>query len=372
LPERKKQSVITIQNMEKRLILAINPGSTSTKFSLFEEENLIFEKNLRHTTDELKGFDKITDQFHFRKDLIMNELFERKTDLTRIMAVVGRGGLVKPIESGIYTVNSKLKDDLLSGFLGQHASNLGGLIADDIAVSLPSSAAYIVDPVVVDEMQDVARISGHPEISRRSIFHALNQKAVARIYAVSVNKKYEDLNLVIAHMGGGISVGAHMKGRVIDVNNALDGDGPFSPERSGGLPSGQLVDLCFSGKYSLSELKSMLTGKGGMVAYLGTNSFIEVCKMAESGDQNALLIRNAAAYQVAKQIGAMATALNGKVDAVILTGGMAHQETHVNNIKSMVSFIAEVIVYPGEDEMKALAFNGLLALDGKIEIKTYS
>ena len=357
--------------MENRLILAINPGSTSTKFSLFEEENLVFEKSLRHSAEELENFDKITDQFHFRKDLIMMELTERKIDSARIAAVVGRGGLVKPIESGIYEVNQRMKDDLRDGFSGQHASNLGGLIADDIASSLCCAKAYIVDPVVVDELQEIARISGHPEIERKSIFHALNQKAVARIYAASVGRKYEELSLVIAHMGGGVSIGAHKNGKVIDVNNALNGDGPFSPERSGGLPSGQLVDLCFSGRFSKDELKTMLTGKGGMMAYLGTNNFIEVCKMAENGDKKALLIRNAASYQIGKEIGAMAAVLNGKVDAIILTGGMAFQDSNIKGIRSMVDFIAEVVVYPGEDELKALAFNGLLALDGKIEIKTY-
>ena len=357
--------------MINRLILAINPGSTSTKFSLFEEEKLVFEKTLRHSSEELKNFERITDQFHFRKDLIMNELSERKIDITSIAAVVGRGGLVKPIESGIYKVNQRMKDDLTSGYSGQHASNLGGLIADDIASSLCCAAAFIVDPVVVDELQSVARISGHPEIERKSIFHALNQKAVARLYADSTGRKYEDLNLIIAHMGGGVSVGAHKNGKVIDVNNALNGDGPFSPERSGGLPSGQLVDLCFSGRFTHEELKAMITGKGGMVAYLGTNSFIEVCKMAENGDKKAQLIRNACSYQIAKEIGAMAAVLDGSVDAIILTGGMAYQDTNINEVKSMVSFIADVIVYPGEDELKALAFNGLLALDGKIEIKTY-
>ena len=357
--------------MINRLILAINPGSTSTKFSLFEEKKLVFEKTLRHSSEELKNFERITDQFHFRKDLIMNELSERKIDITRIAAVVGRGGLVKPIESGIYKVNQRMKDDLTSGYSGQHASNLGGLIADDIASSLCCASAFIVDPVVVDELQSVARISGHPEIERKSIFHALNQKAVARIYADSTGRKYEDLNLIIAHMGGGVSVGAHKNGKVIDVNNALNGDGPFSPERSGGLPSGQLVDLCFSGRFTHEELKAMITGKGGMVAYLGTNSFIEVCKMAENGDKKAQLIRNACSYQIAKEIGAMSAVLNGSVDAIILTGGMAYQDTNINEVKSMVSFIADVIVYPGEDELKALAFNGLLALDGKIEIKTY-
>ncbi|MGD0757029.1 MAG: butyrate kinase [Bacteroidales bacterium] len=358
--------------MTDRLILAINPGSTSTKFSLFEEERLVFEKTLRHSSDELKNFERITDQFRFRKDLIMNELSERNIDLERIAAVVGRGGLVKPIESGVYKVNQRMKDDLTNGFSGQHASNLGGLIADDIASSLCCASAYIVDPVVVDELQAIARLSGHPEIERKSIFHALNQKAVARIYAASKGRKYEELNLIIAHMGGGVSVGAHKNGRVLDVNNALNGDGPFSPERSGGLPSGQLVDLCFSGRFSCDEIKTMLTGKGGMVAYLGTNSFIEVCKMAEKGDKKALLVRNAASYQVGKEIGAMATVLSGKVDAIILTGGMAYQDTYVSEISSMVSFIAEVVVYPGEDELKALAYNGLLALDGKIEVKTYA
>jgi len=358
--------------MVKRLILAINPGSTSTKFALFEEDEMIFEKTLRHTSEELSEFEKITDQFQFRKDLIMKELTKRETDLSRITAVVGRGGLLKPIESGIYNVNNQMKEDLITGRIGQHASNLGGLIADDIASLLPNATAFIVDPVVVDELQPVARISGHPEIERVSIFHALNQKAVARTYAASIGKKYEDINLIVVHMGGGISVGAHKKGRVIDVNNAFNGDGPFSPERTGGLPSGQLVDLCFSGKFSHSELKLMITGKGGMVAYLGTNNFVEVCKMADNGHQKALLIKNAVSYQIGKEVGALSAVLGGHVDAIILTGGMAYQESHVNSIRSMVEFIAKVVVYPGEDEIKALAFNGLLALDGKIEIKTYT
>lgn len=358
--------------MSKRLILAINPGSTSTKFALFEEDKILFEKTLRHTSEELAGFKKITDQFHFRKDLIMKELFGQKIDLSGLAAVVGRGGLIKPIESGIYEVNEKMIDDLGKGIMGEHASNLGGLIADDIASSLPLAKAYIVDPVVVDELEPVARISGHPAIERISILHTLNQKAVARTYAESVNRKYEEMNLIVVHMGGGISVGAHRKGRIIDVNNALNGDGPFSPERSGGLPSGQLVDLCFSGKYSHQDLKSMITGKGGIVAYLGTNNFIEANSLADNGVQRAVLIIEAIAYQISKEIGAAGAVLEGKVDAIILTGGLAYQESHVERIRKRVSFIAEVVVFPGEDEIKALAFNGLLALDGKIEIKTYS
>ncbi|MGB8492014.1 MAG: butyrate kinase [Bacteroidales bacterium] len=357
--------------MAKRLILAINPGSTSTKFALFEEENLVFESNLTHSAAKLSGFQKITDQLRFRKDLIMKELIAKCRNLSEIVVVVGRGGLVKPIESGIYKVNKRMIEDLTAGLLGQHASNLGGLIADDIASSLPSASAYIVDPVVVDEMEPVARISGHPAIERISIFHALNQKAVARTYAASLGRQYEEMNLIIAHMGGGISVGIHRKGRVIDVNNALHGDGPFSPERSGGLPSGQLADLCFSGKYTWAEIKSMISGKGGMVAYLGTNSFIEVCRTADKGDKKAMLISEALAYQVGKEIGAAAAVLKGKVDAIILTGGLAYSQSHVERIRSMTGFIATVVVYPGEDEIRALAFNGLLALDGKIEIKIY-
>jgi butyrate kinase len=360
-----------VANKQKRLLLIINPGSTSTKISLYEEDTSLFELTLTHSYEEIADFEKITDQFHFRKNLIIWELGYRNTDLSRIAAVVGRGGLVKPIESGIYEVNDKMIADLNEGILGQHASNLGGLIAHDIAVSLPNAKAYIVDPVVVDELQPVARISGHPDIERISIFHALNQKAVSRIFASSIGRHYEDLNLIVVHMGGGISIGAHKKGRVVDVNNALNGDGPFSPERSGGLPSGQLADLCFSGKFTHAEIKSMLTGKGGMVAYLGTNSFKDVCKMAENGDPKATLIIEAACYQIGKEIGAMSAVLGGKVDAILLTGGMAFQESFVNKIKTMVRFIAEIKVYPGEDEIKSLAFNGLLALDGKIGIKTY-
>jgi len=357
--------------MPPKLILAINPGSTSTKFGLFEEEKLLFEKTLRHTPLEMIGFEHVTDQFSFRKDLIMQELSEKNILLQSIAAVVGRGGLVKSIESGVYRVNELMKKDLHEGKRGEHASNLGALIADDIAANLPSAMAFIVDPVVVDELIPVARLSGHPEIERQSIFHALNQKAVARIYASSSGKKYEELDLIIAHMGGGISVGAHRHGKVIDVNNALSGEGPFSPERSGGLPSLQLVELCFSGKYTLQEVKAMLVGKGGMVAYLGTNDFREISQRAASGDEKAALVRDAAMYQVSKEIGAMAVALEGKVDAVILTGGLAYDETAVQLIRKMTGFIAPVAVYPGEDELRALAFNGLLALRGEVEIKEY-
>jgi len=264
-----------------------------------------------------------------------------------------------------------MKKHLSEAVNGEHASNLGALIASEIKKDLPAAKAYIVDPVVVDELEPVARLSGHPIINRKSIFHALNQKAVARIYAASVGKDYEDLNLVVAHMGGGISVGAHRKGRVIDVNNALNGDGPYSPERSGGLPAFQLAEVCFSGRYTIDEVRSMIAGKGGMVAYLGTNSFLEACNRADAGDEQAALIVEGCSYQTAKEIGAMAAVLCGDVDAIIMTGGLAYDTKHVERISAMVKKIAPVFVYPGEDELKALAFNGFLAVTGRITIKEY-
>ncbi|MFO7755815.1 MAG: butyrate kinase [Bacteroidales bacterium] len=354
-----------------KLILAVNPGSTSTKFGLYRDNEIVFVESISHSSDELAEYKKISEQFSFRKKLIMEELDKRDVAISDIKAVVGRGGLLKPIESGIYEVNELMKKDLASGERGEHASNLGGLIADDIAREIPGSRAFIVDPVVVDEMHDVARLSGHPLIQRKSIFHALNQKAVARAYADSVNREYEELNLIVAHMGGGISVGAHMKGRVLDVNNALNGEGPFSPERAGSLPAGQLVQLCFSGKYGEGEIMKMLTGKGGMVAYLDTNDFREICKRAEEGDEQARLVQQASSYQVGKDIAASAAVMKGEVDAIILTGGMAHQQTHTDYIREMVGFIAEVIIYPGEDELKALSHSGLMALTNRMKVKEY-
>jgi butyrate kinase len=357
--------------MKEALILAVNPGSTSTKFALYNGSELLFEKTLRHTSAELDQFQRMTDQLPFRYRLIMEALREEGTNLDNISAVVGRGGLVNPIESGIYEVNDLMKEHLTLAVNGEHASNLGALLADMMVASMPGARAYIVDPVVVDELEPVARLSGHPLISRRSIFHALNQKAVARIYAESAGRLYEDLNLIIAHMGGGISVGAHRRGRVVDVNNALNGDGPYSPERSGGLPAAQLAEICFSGKHNHQEVKGMLAGKGGLVAYLGTNSFQEAGRMAEEGDEHARLVIEGCGYQIAKEIGAMAAVLSGEVDAVILTGGLAYDNDHVARVTSMVKSIAPVFVYPGEDELKTLAYNGYLAVNGRITVKEY-
>ncbi|MBE9467607.1 MAG: butyrate kinase [Bacteroidetes bacterium] len=357
--------------MEGHRVLAINPGSTSTKVAVYQNEKSIFLKTIRHSAEEINKYDKVVDQFEFRKEIILNELIQDDIDTEKIEAVVGRGGLIKPIESGIYEVNEKLLMDLRDEFLGEHACNLGGLIAYDIAKSLPNAKAYIADPVVVDEMQDVARIAGHPKFERLSIFHALNQKAITRVYAKAMNKNYSDLNLIVAHLGGGVSVGAHCKGKVIDVNNALDGEGPFSPERSGTLPNGQLVEMCFSGDYSKKEIKKILKGEGGLIAYLGTNDAYSVEMKAKDGDAKAKLIQDAMAYQVAKEIGSLATVLKGQVDGILITGGIAHNPDLIEYIKEMVSFIAPVTVYPGEDEMKALAVNGLLVIKGEIECKEY-
>ena len=352
-------------------LLAINPGSTSTKIAVFEGSKQIFLKNIKHTSEEIGAFAKITDQYEFRKNIILQEILNANIEIESIKTVVGRGGLVKPIPSGVYEVNEAMIADLKVGILGQHASNLGGLIANDIAKSIEGARAFIADPVVVDEFHDLARVSGHPLFERQSIFHALNQKAIARTHAKSQNKRYEDMNLIVAHLGGGISVGAHLKGKVIDVNQALDGEGPFSPERSGTLPVGALVKLCFNKKYSFVEIARMITGQGGYVAYLGTNDAYQVEKMAEAGDEKAKLIQEAMAYQVAKEIGAMSTVLMGKVDAILLTGGIAYGKPFVDSVIKRITHLAPVQVYPGEDEMQALAMNGFMVINNEVEVKEY-
>lgn len=352
-------------------ILAINPGSTSTKIAVFDGETPVFVKNIKHSTEQLEKFEKITDQFSFRKNLILQQLEEAEIELNSIKIVMGRGGLLKPIESGVYEVNERMINDLRNSPLGEHASNLGGLIAEDIANSLPDSRAFIANPVVVDEMIDLARFTGHPSFKRKSIFHALNQKAVAREHAKSILAEYEDLNLIVVHLGGGITIGAHRKGRVIDVNQGLDGEGPFSPERSGTLPVGDLVRLCFNGKHTQKEIMKMIKGQGGLAAYTGTNSAYDVEMMAFEGDEKASQYMQAMAYQVSKDIGAMGTVLEGEVDGILITGGVANSKWFVSLIIERVKFIAPVHIYPGEDEMRALAFNGLRIFKGEAKAKEY-
>ena len=359
--------------METKLILAINPGSTSTKIAIFHGHKNIFHRNIKHSVEDLAPYNKITDQYEFRKKVILELLSNDNSgiDLKHICVVVGRGGLIKPVPSGVIEVNDSLIHDLKNSPLGEHASNLGGLIADDIARHLPHAKAYIADPVVVDELDEIARISGHPLFERKSILHALNQKAIARLYARNINIPYEELNLIVTHLGGGITVGAHSKGRIIDVNNGLDGEGPFSPERSGTLPMGDLVRLCFSGKYTQNEILKMITGHGGIVAYLGTNSIPDVEIMIGEGNSNAKLIYDAMAYQVSKAIGEMAAVLSGEVDAILITGGVAFNKIFVDKIRKRVNNFGTVYVYPGEDEMHALAMNGLMILHGQAKFLEY-
>lgn len=353
-----------------RKLLIINPGSTSTKIGIFEDEKEILDETLRHSSEEIGKYATVVDQKDFRKEVILNVLKSKGIDIKGFDAIVGRGGLLKPIEGGTYAVNEEMLSDIKKAERGEHASNLGAMIADEIAKEI-GAKAFIVDPVVVDELSDVARISGVPELPRTSIFHALNQKAVAKRYAKEKNKAYEDCNIIVVHMGGGVSVGAHTNGRIVDVNNALDGDGAFSPERSGAVPAGALIKMCFSGKYTEAEVKKKITGKGGLVAYLDTNDMRDVLKASAEGDEKAKLIYDAFIYQVAKDVGAMATVLKGNVEAIILTGGIAYSDVVVNSIKERVSFIAPLVVYGGEDEMLALAQGALRVLNGEEEAKEY-
>lgn len=361
--------VSTLQENEYR-ILVINPGSTSTKIGVYSDEVSIFEKTIRHEAEIISSFSNIIDQYEFRKNTILEALDHEGINISKLSAVCGRGGLLRPIEGGTYDVNEQMLKDLRKGYSGQHASNLGGIIAFEIASGL-NIPSFIVDPVVVDELDPIARISGVPEIERKSIFHALNQKAVARRVAKELGKSYEELNLIVTHMGGGITVGVHKLGRVVDVNNGLHGDGPFSPERAGTVPAGDLVSLCFSGEYYRDEVMKKLVGQGGLVGYLGTNDAVRVEKMIEAGDEKAKLVYEAMAYQVAKEIGSAAAALAGKVDAIILTGGLAYGKGYVSLITDRVKWIADVIVHPGENELQALAEGALRVLKGEERAKTY-
>jgi butyrate kinase len=350
--------------MAKILILAINPGSTSTKFAVYEDETPVLVKTLRHSVDEMSEYTRIIDQFDFRKGLIIDALVEEGIDVDSIKHIIGRGGLTYPMESGVYLVNNLMLEHARMGVMGQHASNLGPLLADFIALQIPNAKAYIADPVVTDELEPIARVAGHPRFERVSIFHALNQKAIARLHARKTGKLYEDMNLVVAHLGGGVSVGAHKKGRVVDVNNALNGEGPFSPERSGTLPVHQVIELCFMGKFTKDQIQRMVVGEGGYVAYLGTNNALDVQKAAAAGDEKARFIQDALGYQVSKIIGEMVVVLDGKVDAVLLTGGLAHNRYLAEYITAKTGFLAPVMVYPGEDELEALAINALRVARG--------
>lgn len=350
--------------------LIINPGSTSTKIGVFEDETLLFEETLRHSTEEIAQYASIVDQKDFRKNIILDLMKEKDFDLKSLNVVVGRGGMLKPIPGGTYAVTDDLLNDLKIGKQGQHASNLGGILAREIgdSIGVPS---YIVDPVVVDELMPIARYSGVPELPRTSVFHALNQKAVAKRYAKEKGAAYDSLNLIVVHMGGGVSVGAHEKGKVVDVFNALDGDGAFSPERAGAVPSGALIKMCFSGEYTEKEVYKKVVGNGGFNAYLNTNDMRDVAKMVDGGNKEAEEIREAFILQVAKDIGSMACVLKGKVDQIIMTGGIAYDKVVTEGLKERTGFIAPVTVYPGEDELLALAQGAIRVMTGEEAAMNY-
>ena len=349
--------------------LIINPGSTSTKIGVFEDETLLFEETLRHSTEEISQYATIAYQNDFRKKIITDLLENKGFDVKSLNVVVGRGGMLKPIPGGTYAVTDELLADLKVGKQGQHASNLGGILAREIADSI-GVPSYIVDPVVVDELMPIARYSGVPELPRKSVFHALNQKAVAKRYAKEQGVPYESLNLIVVHMGGGVSVGAHEKGKIVDVFNALDGDGAFSPERAGGVPSGALIKMCFSGEYTEKEVYSKIVGKGGFNAYLGTNDMRDVVKKAET-DTFAAEVKDAFTFQVAKDMGSMACVLKGKVDQIIVTGGIAYNATVIDALKERAGFIAPFTVYPGEDELLALAQGAIRVMTGEEKVMEY-
>lgn len=351
-------------------ILVVNPGSTSTKLSIYEDRTAGVTETISHDAPTIAQFASLMDQLPMRLAIVKDFLVRHNVATDSLSAVACRGGLPQPLPSGTYRVNEAMVDDLQHPAMGAHASNLGACIG--FALSRESGVpAFIVDPVVVDELDPLARLSGLKGLDRVSIFHALNQKAVARQAAADLGKTYEEANLIVVHLGGGISVGAHHLGRVIDVNNALNGDGPFAPERAGSLPAVGLVKLCFSGTYSQSEIMKLLAGKGGLVSHLGTNDARAVEKMIDEGDKHALLVYTAMAYTTAKTIGEMATVLKGDVDAIVMTGSMARSRFLVDEITKRVQFIAPIRIYPGEDEMKALALGVLRVLDGSMPAENY-
>ena len=353
-------------------ILVINPGSTSTKMAVYEDEKPVLLRNIAHTAEELAPFGAITEQQDFRRQLILDELQQANIPL-EFDAVIGRGGLVKPIAGGVYEIDEQMVNDTLHGcVMHNHACNLGCLIAHEIAATIDGCRAFISDPGVVDELSPLARISGSPLMPRICIWHALNQRAIARRYARGIGKEYEDLNLIICHLGGGISVAAHEHGRAIDANNALDGEGPFSPERAGSLPAVDLIRLCFSGKYSEKQLLKRIAGQAGLTAHLGTNNMREILERIHQGDEHAKLIVDAMIYHTAKQIASEGAVLCGQIDAILLTGGMAHSDYIVSELRKRIGFLAPVYIFPGENEMQALALNALAVLQGKRKVNIYS
>lgn len=350
-------------------ILVINPGSTTTKVAVYEDAKPRLLRHISHSAEELSQFEEVTDQYAFRKQIVIDEL-KRMNVPFDFSAVIGRGGLAKPISGGVYEINQKMLDDTRHA-IHKHACDLGCILAYEIAKDIPGCRSFIADPGVVDELSDLARVSGSPLMPRICIWHALNQRAIARRYANEIGKRYEDLNLIVCHMGGGISIAAHDHGRAVDANNALDGEGPFSPERAGSLPAADLVRLCYSGKYTESQLLKRISGQAGLIAHLGTNDMKEIERRIAAGDKHAELIVDAMIYHTAKNIVAEGAWFCGNVDAILLTGGLARSEYVVSRLRKRIAFLAPTYCYPGEDEMEALASNALAVLRGRREAKAY-
>ncbi len=364
-----KKSRFSVMANYRFAVLAINTGSTSTKISVYHDDEAFVECTISHQADEIARFATIDEQILWRKGLILKSLNEHNIDLSSLSIIIGRGGLLRPVESGIYEVSESMCEELRH-CTPQHASNFSAIIALDIAQSI-GTKAYIADPIVVDERDELAKLTGIKEIRRRSIFHALNQKATARLYAADIDCKYEELNLIVAHMGGGISVAAHHKGRVVDCNNALDGEGPIAPERAGSLPAGELVDLCYSGKYTHKEMRKLLSGGGGLVSLTGNNSVKQLVDEAIAGNAESKQAIDLMVYGIIKNIGQMAAVLRGDIDAIILTGGIAYSKYVTDAISQSCRFLAPIVIYAGENELQSLAMNALRLLRGEAEAKIY-
>lgn len=358
-------------NLANILLLAINPRDEYTQVGVFRLGKAIFLKRINHSNDDLKNFKNLNQQRSYRSEKILDALRDNEIDLDSLEIIMGRGGLINPVESGVYEVNDKMKHDLENSVLGEDIVNLGGLLARDIAGQLKNAKAYIANPVVVDEFNELARVAGHPLFKRKSIFHALNQKYVARKHAASLGLNYEDMRLIVVTLGRAITIGIHYKGKVIDATQGFDGDGPFSPVFSGSLPVGDLIRMCYSGDYSEDEMMKMVRGKGGLYAYLGTPSGYEIDKRIQNEDEEARFYFDAMAYQVAKSVGSMCMTFKEKVDGVIITGAMANSQILVDSIIERISKVGNIHIYPGDDDLDALAWNGFMMQKGALENKIY-
>ena len=373
------------QDSQKGNILIINTGSTTTKLGYYSDGIRVFDEKLEHTADEVAKYKSVMDQSDMRRQAIKDFMSKKGIPLEDVDIVMARGGLFTPVITGVYDVNQDMRDVLISCRDGLHACNLSAVLADDIAKEINEirdskgevprfgrTTAYVADPPMADEMLPECRMGGIPEFTRKTLFHALNSRAIVRRYLREHGHKTNDVTVIVAHMGGGATISLHRNGRVLDVNHGLGGDGPITPERAGCCPPFELIDMCFSGKYTKDEIKKKLVGRGGVVAYFGTNSMLDVENMANEGNELAITFLKAYVLNICKYIAAMSATADGKVDAILLTGGIAHSKKLMQDIKDKIGFIAPVEVVPGEDEINSLAENGYLILSGKTKVHTYN